>query len=412
MGTQPPWLLDAVVQLLTLPTIEHDLTVTKPDYHGGSIANLMRSIGDALGAPPSEYPRLASLPFERLTEARRIVLLVIDGLGAELLANRGNDGRLVKRLSATMTSVYPPTTASAITTFMTGLAPQQHGLTGWFMHFRALGAVTAVLPFVPRFGRTPLTKSGVSLPSLVDCQSFFDRIEAPAVTLQPAAIADSAFSRHLAHGAERVAYTTLKDFVTRLKGYCQNPADLGYVYAYWSELDRLAHEHGPSSEVVAHHFAELDAALADVADICTDSGTLLIITADHGFIDSGDTERIDLDNHAALADALSLPLCGEPRSAYCYVRSRASTAFEEYVSRELSQYAIMQPSEQLIDEGWFGLGEPHPELAARIGDYTLQMRDRYTIRDRVAGEPNVQLKGVHGGIAAAEQMVPLLLSGP
>ena len=372
----------------------------------------MRSIGDALGAPPLEYARLTSLPFERLTEARRIVLLVIDGLGAELLANRGNGSRLGEYLSDTMTSVYPPTTASAITTFMTGLAPQQHGLTGWFMHFRALGAVTAVLPFVPRYGRTPLTKSGISLPSLIDCQSFFDRIAAPSVTLQPAAIADSAFSRHLAHGAERVAYMALKDFVTRLKGYCQDAGNVGYVYAYWSELDRLAHLHGPSSDVVAHHFAELDAALAGVADICTDSGTLLIITADHGFIDSGETERINLDTHAALADTLSLPLCGEPRSAYCYVRARASATFEEYVDRELSQFAIMHPSEQLIDDGWFGLGEPHPELAARIGDYTLQMRDRYTVRDRIAGEPDVQLKGVHGGTAAAEQIVPLLLAGP
>ena len=395
-----------------MPAIEHDLTVTKPDYHGGSIVNLMRSIGDALGAPPSEYPRLTSLPFERLTEACRIVLVVIDGLGAELLATLGSGGRLSERMHGTMTSVYPPTTATAITTFMSGLAPQQHGLTGWFMHFRALGAVTAVLPFVPRYGRSPLSKAGVSLAALVDCPSFFDRITAPSITLQPAAIADSDFSRHLAHGAERVPFATLEDFVNRLKRYCSDPGEARYVYAYWSELDHLAHLHGPSSAIVAHHFAELDAALASVADVCADSGTLLVMTADHGFIDSGDAERIDLDNHAQLADTLSLPLCGEPRSAYCYVRSRSAATFEEYVDREFAQFAVAVPSEQLVDDAWFGLGEPHPELAQRIGDYTLQMRGRYTIRDRVAGERDIRLNGVHGGVAAAEQKVPLLLAGP
>lgn len=395
-----------------MPAIEHDLTITKPDYHGGSIVNLMRSIGDALGAPSIDYPRLTSLPFERLTEARRIVLLVLDGVGAEWLAKLGTGGRLHALMHGTMTSVYPPTTASAITTFMTGLAPQQHGLTGWFMHFRALGAVTAVLPFIPRYGRQPLSRSGVSIESLVDCTSFFDRIATPSVTLQPAAIANSDFSRHLARGAERVPFATLEDFAVRLKQYCRRQGEARYVYAYWSEFDRLAHMHGPSSEVVARHFHELDAVVTDVAATCADSGTLLIVTADHGFIDSGDDERIDLDNHAELADTLSLPLCGEPRSAYCYVRPRAYDAFKAYVDREFAQFAVAVSSEQLIEDAWFGLGQAHAELAARVGDYTLQMRGRYTIRDRIAGESDLRLNGVHGGVTAAEQMVPLLLAGP
>ena len=395
-----------------MPAIDHDLTITKPDYHGGSIVNLMRSIGDALGVPPADYAPLTVLPVERLREARRIVLLVIDGLGAELLATIGGNSALGSRVSGTMTSVYPPTTASAVTTFMTGLAPQQHGLTGWFMHFRKLGAVTAVLPFVPRYGSTPLSRTGVSLADLIDCASFFARIEAPSCTLQPAAIADSDFSRRLAHGSQRVPYDSLEDFATLLRGYCRGAGDARYVYAYWSELDRLAHLHGPSSDAVAQHFAELDATLAPVLNDCAGTGTVLIVTADHGFIDSGDAERIDIENHAVLADALALPLCGEPRSAYCYVRPSAAAAFEDYVETALAQFAHAVPSQQLIDESWFGLGQPHPELAARIGDYTLQMRDRYTIRDRVAGERNLRLSGVHGGTAAAEQIVPLVLAGP
>ena len=69
------------------------------------------------------------------------------------------------------------------------------------------------------------------------------------------------------------------------------------------------------------------------------------------------------------------------------------------------------PSEQLIEEGWFGPGRSHPELAARIGDYTLQMRERYTISDRLAGERELHLNGVHGGTSAAEMIVPLMLAG-
>ncbi|MFP6682965.1 MAG: nucleotide pyrophosphatase, partial [Gammaproteobacteria bacterium] len=70
------------------------------------------------------------------------------------------------------------------------------------------------------------------------------------------------------------------------------------------------------------------------------------------------------------------------------------------------------PSEELIDEGWFGVGEVHSELSSRIGDYTLQMRDRYTIVDSLPGERRFNMNGVHGGTAAAELYVPLILSGP
>jgi hypothetical protein len=94
------------------------------------------------------------------------------------------------------------------------------------------------------------------------------------------------------------------------------------------------------------------------------------------------------------------------------VQARACATFERYVSAQLGEYATAVPSEQLITDGWFGLGTPHPELAARVGDYTLQMRARYTLRDRVIGERDIALAGMHGGITAAEQWIPLLLAGP
>jgi len=391
--------------------IVHDLSVAKPDYSGGSIVNLMRSLGDACGAPPTTYPPLTSIG-DRLRHAERIVLLVIDGFGAELLRTIGGGTVFAAHQAGEMTSVYPPTTATAITTFMTGLAPQQHGLTGWFMHFRRLGAVTAVLPFIPRYGFEPLSDAGVEMGSLIDCPSFFDTIEGPSIILMPQAINDSEFSRLLGGGARRIPYPSLDEFASQLDRCCQGHEDARFVYAYWSEFDRLSHMHGPSSQVVADHLGALDKALTPVIEACGNSGTVLVMTADHGFIDSGPNERIDLADHPDLADTLSLPLCGEPRSAYCYVRPNRVAAFEQYVADELADYAHVVPSEQLLSEGWFGAGEIHPEFTARIGDYTLQMRERYTIGDRVAGERKVAMYGVHGGTATAELQVPLVLAGP
>lgn len=391
--------------------LAHDLTVTRPDYAGGSIANLMATLGAALGAPPSTCAPLNLLPVARVRAARRVALVVIDGLGADLLAQIGADGELAPLQTSTMTSVFPPTTASAVTTFMSGLPPQQHGLTGWFMHFRHLGAVTAVLPFVPRFARRPLSASGIEPAALIDAPSFAARIAVPAAALLPADLAESDFSRLLAAGARRDGYRDLDDFAQRLGRFVGGDDEARFLYAYWPELDRLAHLHGPSSDAVAVHYRELERALAPVAAAAAAAGTLLIITADHGFIDSGPDERIEMAEHPALAAMLNLPLCGEPRAAYAYVRARAADEFEDYVARELGHAVEAHRAEAFLADGWFGPGAPHPELAARIGDYVLAARDRYSLADRVIGERGFDLRGQHGGMSAAEQRVPLLLAG-
>ena len=399
--------------LCDMAIIPHDLTITKPDYDGGSIANLMCAVADSFGvtSSASSYVPLCGYE-ERLRDAERIVLLVVDGFGMELLRSIGRGTVFDKFFSRQMTSVYPPTTATAITTFMSGVAPQQHGLTGWFMHFRRLGAVAAVFPFIPRYGFESFTNAGVEIGSILDCPSFFDSLKCPSTALLPAVIADSEFSQLLGGRAHREAYSSLDDFASKLRNHCVGGEESKFVYAYWSEFDRLCHLHGPSSETVEQHLNALDEALTPIFEACANDGTVLVATADHGFIDSGTDRRIELDDHPEMLDMLSLPLCGEPRSAYCYVRPSCTVAFEQYVTSELSEYANLVPSDNLIADGWFGLGDAHPELAARVGDYTLQMKERYTIVDRVAGERRHQLEGVHGGTSAAEMFVPLMIAGP
>ena len=118
----------------------------RPDYHNGSIVNLTASILGAMGRPRAAYAPLAALPPERLRITRNVALLVIDGLGYNWLRSHGEGSFLQRHLLARISSVFPSTTASAVTTFLTGDAPQQHGITGWFMYLREIGAVTRVLP--------------------------------------------------------------------------------------------------------------------------------------------------------------------------------------------------------------------------------------------------------------------------
>jgi Type I phosphodiesterase / nucleotide pyrophosphatase len=385
-----------------------------PDYHGGSIVNLMRSIERALDARPGEaaaaYPELTALPAQTLSRARNIVLLVIDGLGYDYLTSAGADSALRRRLKARLTSVFPPTTATAITTFLTGVAPQQHALTGWNMWLRELGCIATTLRFRPRHGGEPLSRAGIAPNSVYATESMFDRIAASAYMLSPAEIADSDYNVAHCGRALRRPYKELTEMFSAAAEILRSGGTRKFIHAYTGELDAAAHTFGSASPELQQKFRQLDAAFARFLEEIAGTDTAVIAAADHGLIDSPKSACVELEDHPELAQTLMLPLCGERRLAYCYVWPGQETAFEHYVQTRLARCAGLYRSRDLIARGWFGLGAANPRLAERIGEYALVMKDDYTIKDWIPGERRHLTLGVHGGVSAAEMQVPLIMA--
>ena len=377
-----------------------------PDYQGGSIVNLVTSIAQALGSDAPDYPPLRELAAQSLG-SRNVVLLVVDGMGYENLAANASEGSLAAHLKARITSVFPSTTATAITTFYTGTAPQQHGLTGWFTYFPELGGVIAPLPYRPRaVGEAlavPATEAFGHVP-------IFDRLRARSFVVAPQRIAHSEFSTAHAGAAEIVPFETLEQMFAAVERIVRAPGERRYVYAYWPELDTLAHEHGIGSREALAQLAEIDAAFGRFLRAVGGTDTAVIVTADHGFVDRSQDQAIVLDEHPELAETLRLPLCGEPRAAFCYVHAHLRGRFIDYVTRRLGAFIEVSDSRALLEAGFFGAGPPHPRLAERIGDFTLIAKDAASIKDWVPGEKRHFHIGVHGGTSTREMYVPLIVA--
>ena len=363
-----------------------------------------------LGGASNGYVPLRAFEPGYMRQYRNIVLLVIDGLGHQYLAQAEAGSTLRAHLQDRITSVFPTTTATAITTFLTGLAPQQHGLTGWHTWFRELGCVLSVLPTRPRHGGATLRDAGINAARLFDHVPVFDRLSAGSHVISPQHIAHSDFN--LAHSgqADVHAYQTLEQLFELIAGVVRASGERTLVYAYWPDMDRIAHEYGSSSDAAHSHLAELDAGFLQFLGHIDGSDTLVIVTADHGIIDTGKERVIDLGEHPAMAGTLVLPLCGEPRVAYCYVRPDRRHDFEHYVGTELASYTTLWPSAELVARNYFGLGTPHPRLHERVGDYTLIMKDNYVIKDWLFGEKHYAQIGVHGGLSEQELYVPLIVT--
>lgn len=378
-----------------------------PDYNGGSIVNLMQSIATACGGTDAHYPQLAALSSMQLARARHVVLMVIDGLGHRTLARHPAHLHLQTHQIGSMTSVFPSTTASAITTFMTGLAPAQHGLTGWHMHLDEIDQTLAILPLTPRAGPARALP-GQLPPRLFDHRSLFQTLDRESWVVAPQSIAGSPFNAWHSRGAQGMAYGSLAGMFTGVVDLVQENTSPRYIYAYYPDVDACSHQFGTDSRQAQRALADFDRHFGELLRQLRGSNTWLLVTADHGFIDSPGRRVIDLEDHPQLAALLLRPLCGERRVAYCYVAPGNRPAFEAYVRSHFGRACHLYPSQQLIADGWFGPPPYHPRLSSRVGDYTLVLKDNWTIKDWLPGEKRYTMLGVHGGTSSNEMRVPLI----
>ncbi|HTQ78020.1 MAG TPA: alkaline phosphatase family protein [Burkholderiales bacterium] len=370
--------------------------MVRPDYSGGGFVNLIASITAARGGAPRHAP-LAALPPATLERAENLVLLIVDGLGDGYLREHGGRGAI--------SAVFPSTTASAITTSFTGATPLEHGLTGWFTYFSETACVAAPLPFERRGDRRLLA---LSPEALFAEPSLFDGVASRVIVVSWRGIIDSPYNRHHCGRAERLAYDDLAGLVAQTVAAVKSGRGRKLVYAYWPEFDRLAHQHGVASAEVQAQFEAIDAAFGGLLARLAATDTVVVATADHGFLDCPLEDAVELP--AALAAQLRFPLCGERRVAFCHVHEPQRFARE--AAAFLGTRAEVRPSRELAAEGWFGDGRPHARFAERIGDVALLMRGRATVKDWVAGESRHLHIGNHGGTSEDEMRIPLVVAQP
>ncbi len=376
-----------------------------PNYKNGSIVNLMSSIAKSFGTKTG-YGELKLLPSKELN-SKNIVLIVIDGLGFEYLKNKKSVFN--NYMHGKITSVFLPTTACAITSFLTGEAPQQHAFTGWYMFLKEIGAVTAILPFTLRTD-VPIGEY-TNMKEIFNTKDFSEKIKVSNFSIMPEKILNSDFTNTTSKNSKQLGYKNLDGFFKQIKKAINYNKKRKYIYAYWAKFDSLSHKYGVNSKKTEKHFSILDKKIRRFIKDIQRTNTTLIITADHGFVDVDLKNWIKVKEHPKLKECLTMPLCGEGRTAYAYVRLSKAKQFENYIRTKLNKYCDLHKSEDLINRGMFGLGKINKKLFDRVGDYTIICKEGYLIKDFVEkkGKERIHI-GHHGGVSKEEMLVPLIVA--
>jgi hypothetical protein len=377
-------------------TLEPRHSPMVPSYGAATLADLSSSILASLdpGAPQAQNVL-------GLTPAERACLLIVDGLGWELLRDHPAVAPFLSELarnSKPITSGFPATTVTSLGSLCTGCPPGQHGMLGYKV----------------------LVPGGDVLLNALRWDSRIDpRQWQPLPTIYERATAAGIAAVHVAQGAFRGTGLT----IATMRGADFRPADSmgalagqaaaavadngrALVTVYHGDLDKTGHMFGVGSDSWYNQLAHVDK-LAEQLASALPSGTCLYVTADHGMVDVGPEDRLDVDALPELRAGLAV-LGGEARARHLYAQPGAAGDVLATWREVLGDRAWVLARDEAIKEGWFGPVDAG--MADRIGDVVVASAGSLAVVATRAEPRESALFGMHGSLTASEQLVPALTS--
>lgn len=369
-----------------------------------------------------------------------VVVVLVDGLGLELLRERRGHAPTLRSWLAEAdggsgpgpraVTCLPTTTAAALTTLGTGAAPGVTGVVGYSVLTPRIDRARLVSgPPGPSRVLSLITWEGGDAPDPAvwqDVPTIFERLRrpdgpggtgagradpagapAPAVTIGPARFAGSGLTRAALRGCPHLGADRMEARPALAAGALRRGTPL--VYLYVGELDHAGHLHGWRSAQWLDQLERLDAVVAELARRVP-AGTRIVLTADHGMVDTGPDRRVDVTAHPDLARDV-VAVAGEPRFTQLYVPGSDPGLAARMAGRWRDLLGERAAWVVTRDEAPAGLGPLGPRARGVLGDVLVAMDGNWVVVDpRVHGPAAIAMPGVHGSVTAAERDVPLLLA--
>lgn len=353
------------------------------------VAGGLATIDPAL--PGASTQAAASLGME--TGAHQLLLILVDGLGYELIEEYVGHTPTLRRVRGDVRSIHtvvPSTTAAAITAFGTGERPGATNMVGFSVAYR--GTVMNLLAM----------EGGPAPSEWQPVPTYFERLAAADVAsavVSPARFAGSGLTGAALRGARHVPAETLDERVSAALRELR--AGTPVVYLYWSEIDHAGHGSGVGSDSWIANLEEFDAGLARLLRSLP-AGVRTVMTADHGMINVDASQIVDVASTPALREGVRI-VAGETRAVHVHADAGRADEVEARWRDVLGESAWIVSGEAI--SALIGAGDG----AAVIGDFLVLARGRGGVVDsRTQSASAIAMPGVHGSLTSTEMRIPVV----
>ena len=360
-----------------------------PDYADRCLTNVLEAV--------TQPPRSTTAPLHDLRRAiegsSRVVMVILDGLGdLQLEARSSLAPTLARGRLAPITSVAPSTTAAALTSLSTGVAPGTHGIVGY--RFALDDDILQALrwsvadrdaqakwhPERVQRSNPQLRQRGVAVPYVAKRQ-----------------FATSGFTKAHLRGAEFVGVDGVDGLVgASIDALTRSPI----VLCYHDAIDKVAHSSGLGADYDAE-IARAERLVVELRAAASDD-VAIVVTSDHGQLDVGSSAIALPSSALALVERMS----GEGRFRWLHAFPGRRDELERLVRESVESTCWVMTRRQVAASGL--LGDIDDDVVDRLGDLAVIPHVLAFVPD--PAEPKeASMRSRHGSLTPEEMYVPLIV---
>lgn len=350
------------------------------------------------------YSSLTVLDEKLNKKYKNVILLILDGMGSNILENLSTNGFFKKNQKDCVTSVYPSTTTAALTTYYSGKPPYETGWIGWSQYFKEYGRAIdmfshkeSYLGQIPNFSRLNVFKGVMRYPTI------FERIEEASPNIKAYEIEPTYAERR---STRTLTADNLDELVENIKIVCQTP-DEKFVLAYSDNPDGLLHKFGTSSPEAREFILDAEEKISKLYNELPED-SILIVSADHGHKDI--EKAYTLLDYPEIQECLIIPASLECRSVAFWVKENMKKQFEERFNKVFGNEFLLLTTEEFLNKHFLGYGEKHPKIDDFLGNYVALSTSTSMIRiESFLAEGKPVRKSTHCGLSKEEMEVPVII---
>ncbi len=356
-------------------------------YNEQNILQVSGSLFRYFGIDPAHGSDSTVDAYLQAHRPRCVIALLVDALGSSILQRHAEQTPFLRaHQRENVSTVYPPTTTAATTSFLTGRSPCENGWLGWNQYFHEEDDNIVLFLNRSQYGNKvyPYGTAEEKLP----LDRIYDVLKRHGI---PAEHAWPGWAPH----------NPCATFEELLQRTAELSRTNRFVYAYWDMFDTFMHEHGVSCTETGEEAAKIDEAVRAFAQSLPED-TVLLVTADHSQIDA---ENYPLYEDHELLSCLRVPPALEQRTVAFYLREGCHDKFIELFRKRFGDAFLLAEKQEVIRSGIFGPGVPSVRFEEFTGDLTAFALTPLELDCKPGSLP----LGNHAGMLPEERYVPVIL---
>ncbi len=368
-----------------------------PNYNKENIIDLVRLIYNYCGMNYKETSSMNLLK-QHVLNKKHIVLILVDGMGSDLLNKMPKKGLFYNNKKKDIQTVFPTATGCVLTSISTAKYPSSTGIFGWYGYNRNLDLNFYTLLTRERKSNEELN---INLGSIFKHKSVYSKFKRKTSVFQPSHLVNSQYTRFFISDEISKGYSDYDEMIELIRKEINSKAST-FTYSYIPFVDTLEHQNSPYNELVYKEVSKIEKSIEKLLPLNDD--TEIIVIADHGQVPINELVYMDLNKYDKYFYAF--PAIDTGTSTF-YIKKGKEKEFEKEFNKDFGDKLLLFKKEEFIKNKMFGK-RMTKYANDSLGEYiSLCKKNKafYSEYKRV----DASYKGNHTGLTKEELIIPLIV---